>query len=650
MARRNSSLAASWVHWMASGALAGALAGVLDAFLIGRFAGNLHLPAYFVQMAALQYALVGLAAGAVLRLVPILLRPFRGWAEHPFSVLFPLAALVVALGIGNQYFLGGETDPSSLAFDTAAAALALGVLVGLPRLLRSFTPLSPWTGSALRLGLVVVLLLVVSPRSGGGSSSGDEGAAADATRPNVLVLMLDTLRNDHVGWNGYPRGTSPGLDAIARRGTVFTHLITQAPHTKASCASFLTSLYPTSHGATDLSGLPESALTLGEILRDEGYRTFGASANTYISPVFGLDQGFDRLETLPLLVTNQHQFGHILRRLSRRFGGPAPIEAVRNVLLSLERRFYWTVKGDVVELDATRVGDLFRTWMEEEPREPFFAYLQVLEPHATYIPPEEYARVYSDPAYDGPPVKEHPPIAGIFAPVSTAPDVPPAQLRNMKDRYDAEIASMDGQLQPLWRWMDEQGLPERTIVVLIGDHGESFHEKGMWGHGHCLYEEELRVPLAIVWPSALPEARVVDRVVRTVDLLPTLLDLAQVEIPAGVQGSSLVDLLEGVPSEGPESPAYSEIVWSGKQSEALRRDGLKLIRTWDGQRWLFDLNTDPGERVDLAAERPADIESLTREMDEFAEFLRAGRLQGAEEERELDDATLERLKALGYVQ
>ena len=649
MARRTPSFAASWVHWVASGALAGALAGVLDALLIGRFAGNLHLPDSFPHLTAVQYALVGLTAGATLRIALLALPPLRGLIPHPFSVLFPLAALVVVLGIGNQYFLGGETDPSALAFDTAALAVAVGAMVGLPRLLRSFTPLSPWVGSAVRLGLLGLLLVVLLPRGGSDGGAADGGSGADAARPNVLVLMLDTLRNDFVGWSGHPRGVSPALDAVARRGTVFTHLITQAPHTKASCASFLTSLHPTSHGAVDLAGLPASALTLGEVLRDEGYQTFGASANTYISPVFGLHQGFDRLETLPLLVTNKNQFGHILRRVSRRFGSPAPIEAVRNVLLSIERRFYWTVEGDVVELDATRVGSLFLDWMDEEPREPFFAYLQVLEPHATYIPPEPYAARYSDPDYDGEPVKEHPPIAGLFAPVHTAPALPDDELRNMIDRYDAEIAHMDDQLAPLWRRLSEDGLMERTIVVLVGDHGESFFEKGMWGHGHCLYEEELRVPLVIAWPTVLPEGHLVPRVVRTVDLMPTILDLTEVEIPPAVHGVSLVDVLEGV-SAGDEPPAYSEIEWSGKKSEALRKDGLKLIRTWDGDRWLFDLDADPNERINVAAERPEALEELTRQMDEFAEFLQSTRLQGAEGAGELDDATLERLKALGYVQ
>ncbi|HMB69285.1 MAG TPA: sulfatase [bacterium] len=646
---RSAAHRSSWLAWPVSGLLAGVLTGLLDGLAVPRLDPSLNLPPYFTHLTAVQYGLLGVLGGLAGRVVA-LLRPLRFLAPHPFAAMLPFSVGLVVLGLGNRHFFGSETAPSSLAFDAVVLALILAASLGLPRVLRGLESLRTRTSVLLRLGLTAALLVAFSPR--GWSGADERGAAAGAAYagPNVLILMLDTQRADHVGWAGYPRSPTPNLDALVRRGVTFSQLVTHVPHTKASCASVLTGLHPTSHGAVDFRGLSEEVVMLPEILRDAGVATFGASANTFISPVFGFQQGFDRLETLPPLVTNKNQLGHVLRRFSRRFGHPAGLEAVRDALLAVEKKWYWTVPEDTVEFTTARVCELFRLWMEDAAREPFFAYLQLIEPHSTYVPPEPWAAYYDSHGYDGEPMLNHPPISNLFAPLDRAPSVTDAQLANLTDRYDAEIAHMDHQLGEFLDWMNAEGLVERTLIVVLGDHGESFYEKGMWGHGHSLWEEELRVPLAVIWPEEVPANGVVTRVVRSVDILPTVLELADVPVPAYVQGESFGAALLGTETEpSPDPPVYSEIEWSGEKSESLRKDGFKLIRAHDGSRWLFDLGADPGERVDLAARHPELVESLTGEMDDFAEFLAASRVAG-DGSGEIDDATAERLRALGYIQ
>lgn len=632
--------------WLLSGMTVGGAAGLLDGLLLTRIVRSVTLPNTLVLMTTLQYVVLGAAAGlasdVLLRLVPS--GPLRG---RPFALLVPLALFVLLLTLGNRFFLPGESDPPSIAFDLALLALS-ALAVHLLSRGGAGRRASSWRrGAAGRLAATALLILVaaLASREEKGGAAAEKKTARGG--PNLIILLIDTLRNDHVSWNGYGRATTPALGRIAGEGTVFTRLVTQAPHTKAACASLLTSLYPASHTAVETAGLPRSAATLAEVLGDAGYRTFAVSANTFITPVFGFDQGFDRLVTLPLVTTTKNEVGYLLQRIRRRFGRFAPAEWLLNRMVAFEQRFFWSVHPEASELSAPQVIAPFLEWLGDgEGREPFFAYLHFLEPHSLYDPPPPYDAEFAG-GYRGEPVVNHPPTAGLFSPKSAAAGLPEPERRNMVDRYDGEILYLDGEIGKMVGRLRESGVLDRTLLVVVGDHGETFYEHEMWGHGHSLFDEELLVPLALVMPGRVPAGGRIEASVRTVDLMPTFLDLLGVPTPAGLQGESLAEMIES--GGGRDRPAYSEIEWSGWRYDSLRKEGFKLIRGPGGP-WLFDLVADPAESEDISGKLPEKTAALLTEIEALRAAFEGARLDRQGEEEELDETTVERLRALGYIQ
>ncbi|MBM3319242.1 MAG: sulfatase [Candidatus Eisenbacteria bacterium] len=640
----------SWILWILAGLFAGGAAGALDSLFLTRVLSSLSLPSYFVLLTAIQYGILGGAAGLILWPLLAVFPGGRRLHPHPFAVLLPLLLLVAVTSIGNRHYLPEETAPASLLFDGLAILLSVALGIAIARVGRRLPRLTAGRAAIFTFAAAGALfgLLSIVPGSAGRTiePSSIEGGNVRG-RPNLLILMIDTLRNDHVSWNDYPRRTTPRLDRFVERGTVFTHLVSQAPHTKESCATLLTGLYPSTHTAVEHDALPESAHTLAEDLQGRGYRTFCSSANTYISPVFGFDQGFETLVTLPVITTYKNGLGHALLRGVRRFGPLPVVSTGLDLLISIEKRLFWEIEHDAAALAAPEVIDPFLDWIGENDKEPFFAYLHFLEPHATYEPPAPYDALFSG-GYDGDPVIRPPSTAGVFAPANRARALPEAERRNMIDRYDGEIAYLDEEIGRLIDAIETRGLIERTLIVVVADHGETFYEHGSWGHGHSLYEEELRVPFALIRPGSVPSGRRIDSMARMVDVMPTLLDLLGLDPPEGMQGSSFAGLLEGRGAGA--SSSYSEIQLSGRRYDTLRKGNYKLIRSEDGGAWLYDLEKDPGEHEDLFEELPDRASELLAEIESLSVLFRGARLTRSEKSAELDATTMDRLRALGYIE
>ncbi len=218
----------------------------------------------------------------------------------------------------------------------------------------------------------------------------------------------------------------------------------------------------------------------------------------------------------------------------------------------------------------------------------------------------------------------------------------------MIDRYDAKIVYLDREIGRLLEEMESRNLLENTIVALVADHGETFYDHGVWGHGRSLYDEELRVPFALIGTGRVPAGNRVQPIVRMVDVMLTLLELLDVEAPGSIQGKSLVSLLGA--DEGEDLPSYSEIELGGKKYDSTWKGRHKLIRTHDGKSWLFDMDDDPEERNDISGERPDIAAELLEEIESFLRLLEQEAFTDSRESTELDETTIERLKALGYIQ
>jgi len=433
---------------------------------------------------------------------------------------------------------------------------------------------------------------------------GEEPVRADLRIDNLVLVTIDTLRADHVGANGYARGTTPNLDRLGHRSAVFTQAIAQSSWTRASVASYMTGLYPTTIGLTchnfrvpkaDCDLLPQSATTLAEVLRDGGFRTAGIVANINVDAVFGFDQGYQ-------------EFTSVAENLA-------------------EDDPDWRLHTGWFDATTREVTDRALEWLDARGTEGgrFLLNLHYLDPHDPYEPPEPERSAFDPRDYDVDP-----------------------RVRELVARYDGEILHVDQQFDRVLDRLETLGLTDRTAVVILSDHGEEFHDHGDVRHGFTMFDEQLRVPLILSVPGLTDGGHRIDRQVRLLDVMPTLLDVLALEAPAALQGASLLPLLSGVDSE-PE-PALSE--WGYRPLISFRAPPWKLIYDIETESaTLYNLETDPRELNDVARDEPRVVARLTDQMtDVLADALDAGRALAADSgEVQLSRAQIERLEALGYV-
>ncbi|HWP67345.1 MAG TPA: sulfatase [Candidatus Limnocylindria bacterium] len=445
----------------------------------------------------------------------------------------------------------------------------------------------------------------------------------------MLLVVADTLRADRLGAYGNRRGLTPFLDELAARGWVARRARAQASWTNPSVASILTSRYQSQHGIVDFASvLPSAELTLAEVLQSAGYATAAFSANGLIGATNGFAQGFDRFEA--------HLLAH----------DDAPA--------------YLRVPVRTDRLAADALAWLDGVW-REAPATPVFLYVQPMEPHSPYAPPPDVlARVRGA----KPPVDLRRASETMF--IDATNPVDHEQLDEILDAYNASVAAMDAALAELFAALEARGFFDQAVVVVTADHGEEFQEHGARGHGRTLFDETIHVPLIIV-PPGDGGPGVVEHLVSSIDIAPTILELAGVPVPARFAGRSFASSLQGgiggrvrralVSWRGdPSQPAsYSEhlrppgeaVAPATSHQRALVVDDLKLIGWRDGARRFYDLRVDPGEHA------PNTVEDADRARLEaaLAEMEARARLDASPPETRAPDArTLQALEALGYVQ
>lgn len=443
----------------------------------------------------------------------------------------------------------------------------------------------PGAGRRRRLAALALLVLVAALGC---------GAEKTARPPDLILISIDTLRADRLGCYGHPLPTSPEIDRLRAGAVLFREAIAQAPSTLASHASMLTSVPPVRLGASFARrrALPESAVTVAEVLQAAGYRTMALTAAGQLAREFGIGQGFE-----------------VYRPRSERQQAGA----------------FWP-----------RVGAALSLLEAPDPR-PVFLFLHTYEVHHPYRPdPATLAKF--DPGYRGG-LGERIPVGLIEGINRGEIAIDAADLRHIERAYEAEIVSVDRAVGRLLDWLAASERFRDAVVVVTSDHGEEFGEHGKVGwHSHTLYDELLRVPLLIRLPGGEAAGGEVTLPVRLLDLAPTLLELAGVEAPPEFEGRSLLPLVRGTATR--ELAALASLDDGSDASHALRLGGWKL---WDGR--LFDLASDPGERIDRAPDHPARVAVLQRML--AAEIAR--RFAGEAPTAELDAAAERELRALGYL-
>ncbi len=415
---------------------------------------------------------------------------------------------------------------------------------------------------------------------------------AEPRAPNVVLVSLDTLRADHLSLYGYGRLTSPHLDRWARRrGIVFLNTVASSPWTLPSHVSLFTGLDALRHGVNYGGEAPASLRMLAELLHDAGYRTEAVTGGGYVGPNQGFTQGFDS------------------------FSWPQSFAAEDELEAGL----------------ANAVGRLRRN-----AGRPFFLFFHTYEIHAPFRPREPYfsrlRSTFLEPPAEGIATRKVEPDAaeGFVERKEFVAQLGDSRRRPLRaeelplvtDLYDAGIAYTDAMLQGLFSTLEELDLERRTIVVVTSDHGEALGEKGLAGHSY-LYDFNLMVPLIFALPDGMAAGRVVSEQVSLVDVLPTLLELVGLDPPPGLDGATLLPLIQ---ARAPDA-GRGRIAWSygaiSNYGLALRvANRLKLISNdtvWPpaaGREELFDLLEDPAEEHDLAATGGDELEVLRRLVDE----------------------------------
>ena len=446
--------------------------------------------------------------------------------------------------------------------------------------------------------------------------------APASSRP-VILVSLDTTRPDHLSFFGYPKATSPHLDAFLRKCLVFPRAYGTSSWTLPSHASVYTGLYPVTHGAhyppgARSGGLPGSLdpglPTLAAIFRERGYRTAAIAANRLaVSPEFGLDRGFEHVD-------------HSLRADTR----PIPVNLLRAAGRLLRRN--GLTRFTRLHRDAREITDAALTWTRRHRREPFFLFVNYMDPHTPYAPPRP---LHGDPGSET-----------LFRRLrwlwSATKKSGPSAVRN----YDAEIRYMDDHLERFLDGLEHQGILDRAILVIFSDHGESHGELGQWGHGKEVHEAVLRVLLAIHTPE---EAHT--------GLDSTFVNLADVpRLIAALDGkeraAAVLGLRRGPWVAGEKFLTHHE---SGRDRRfdhptrliAARLGRFKLVSADGDTARLYDVTLDPGETADLSALYPDTTRLLEDYVAAWAEARRGTRPQRATAAR---GNALEVLRGLGYVQ
>lgn len=487
-----------------------------------------------------------------------------------------------------------------------------------------------------------------------------------SNRPlNVLLVVLDTLRADRLGTYGNARPTSPGLDAIASEACVFENAQSAAPLTVASLLSLMTSLYPEVHGVQgsfNPGKMSAKVTTLAEVLSARGYSTAAFTEGGYARPDFGLGQGFQTYPRPPSdddpNVTNLLRESRLAANLAR------TTEWLR---VNHERPFflffhtyeihapYWTREENVRRMrpsfdevaDHARAAAAIERWnlARTTTREDCLTLLQHL-----YQCPLTGLPALADP--DGFERAAH---GFELAPGDAVHCAEVLEL--VRDLYDASIRTTDDALAQLWSVLRELRLDENTIVVVTSDHGEGLGQHGEMEHSNVLHEEALRVPLWIRVPRPGYAARRVKELARTVDVVPTLLDVLDVDArKLPLQGRSLGPLLRGEASQDAPWLAFSHArrVAPGQRAQfTIRDDRWRLIDEPDtGRRWLYDGLVDPHEGSDTAATHPEEVARLVRLLarQRAADRWLQRALAAAPEVLELDEAARRELRGLGYVE
>jgi len=541
------------------------------------------------------------------------------------SLAYPAIVLAIAFFLqkfSRSWRIGRSTDPT----------LTLSA--------RSLLPLAAMVLVVLGISLLLKQQPLIAPQN-------IKSSVAPANAPNVLLIVMDTVRGDHLSLYGYKRDTTPNLRKLAEKATLYTRAIAPSDMTLPTHASIFTGLYGTSHGAHyEGPNLPEARpldknfLTLAEILSGKGYFTGAVVANTaYLHHDFGLNKGFQHYDqrcAVPLL-------------------GPAEFYAtryfyIRKTIRDILTHFLRPPLFDQRFRRAEEINDSVFAYFEKSRNHnaPFFLFVNYMDAHEPYIPPPPFDKYYSDKQATFT-------LANYFKMqeyiMQLERNITDEEYEHFLAQYDGGIAYIDYHLGELIKFLKQRGLYENTLIIITSDHGEVFGNRSLIGHGSSVYQDQVHVPLVIKFPKS-NEKMVIDNLVGIIDLMPTILEVSGYEVPGYVHGKSLLKLEKDdtrvVLSESFPNPTY--IKWHSRfnrYERAIFSKHFKFISSSAGKRELYNLAEDPNESDNLYNPDDYTSKELESRLNQWL-ALAAASVRKYDSDIKLDQDTLNRLKSLGY--
>lgn len=612
-----------------AGVVAGLLLGLGEAIVIAQ--GGLGTDAQVFWYGPLLWSAVlgglSILGGLFLAVLPMDRQEIGSWVPRLGlgACLVPFGLFVVLFRLRRDVYLEQMPPPLVLVGVLAGGAVVLALILGPLRHLlarvahRLTTPLAPV--AALVLGVFGVggaLSLAFAPPA-------PERAPARATpptlanRPNVILVMVDTLRADHLSCYGAEIRT-PNLCRLAEEGTLYQGF-SHASWTKPATASLLSSTVPSTHRAMSKpASLSDELVLISEAMKAGGYSTGGIVSNVNLAESFGFDQGYDDYYYLaPDYIAGARESSSKL----------IVYQLVRQVALGLLGGK--SIRFNDYYQDSEVVNRTAFEWLDARGQERFFLFLHYMDPHDPYF--------------------EHP-YNGVGIARVSMPDPDPKLTERLASLYRGEIEYLDERFGELLAKLEAMGIYDETVIALTADHGEEFNEHGGFWHGLTLYDEQIHVPLLFKWSrhEGRPEAGAEAGIARSIDVAPTLLGVAGLPVPDTMQG---VDLRRPFAARAEkDKQVFAEEDHEGNVLWSLRTEDEKLIVANENNprglppRAYYDVASDPGETDPFA---DAEAEARLEEMARLQRLAAEGKaVEGGAAEMSKEDC--ERLRVLGYVE
>lgn len=475
-------------------------------------------------------------------------------------------------------------------------------------------------------------------------------------KPNILIIVVDSLRADHVSCYGYHRETTPNIDRLAAEGCLFETAITAAPFSPASYASLFSNLYPHQHGVDgDMVRVwPDCFVRLAEKMKAEGYFTFGVSNNDFVGTRCGATEGFEKYidawgPSWPL-------------RQQRR-----AVRAGRKYLGERAARWLESNRAQcVVKGNSTRTVRLARDLIRTRGECPFFGFLVLMDPHAPY---DRRRRDFLQWSKGAAAFFRRINSGNVWVKAMATGAIPESwYVPIAKDCYDSEIRFADRCIGELCDWLRRRGILDETVIVVTSDHGEAFGEHGVWGHGFCLNDCLTRVPLVVRCPSYWAAGQRSRALVQLHDVHELCLSVSVDGTPR--PGEFRYCLTHGTdPQWSGREMAFSEFSvqtqtlrlmaklnpalepgrW-GQPMWAVRTSEWRYIEYGSETAELYDLIADPDETECVLSEHPTIADRLRRQLERHRCDYATGEPPPSTAGMEVDDVVVQRLRDLGYVE